>query len=431
MSRLHYSALLYLLLPFTVIKLLWRGLRQPAYLNHWPERYGFYKQTIQQPLIWLHCVSVGETRAAKPLIEALLTKYPTHQILLSHTTPTGREAGEQLFPSDQYPRISRCYLPYDVPYATKRFLKHFKPALGLLMETELWFNLIAQSKAQGIPLLLVNARLSERSARGYAKAAKLSAEGLNGLNAIAAQTEQDATRLNILLGKASKVAVMGNLKFDVNPPAEEAERGRYLRGLLGFKRPVFLAASTRDGEEALILEAIASSEIDNLLTVIVPRHPQRFDEVATLLSKYNIPFCRRSEFSMGTVAGDIPNCSVILGDSMGEMFTYYAACDVAFIGGSLLPLGGQNLIEASAMGKPVLIGPHTFNFSDATEIAVQAGAAIRVNNPQELAEKLSALMNDAEARKVMNDAAIAFSKSASGATQRLMALIEKYLPAKK
>ena len=431
MSRLLYSALLYILLPFTAIKLLWRGVRQPAYLNHWSERYGFYSQTISQPLIWLHCVSVGETRAAKPLIEALLEKYPTHQILLTHATPTGREAGEHLFPKEKYPHISRCYLPYDTPDGVKRFLKHFQPALGLLMETELWFNLIATCKAQAIPLLLVNARLSKRSARGYAKVGKLSAQGLDNLSAIAAQTEQDAKRLDDLLGKSGKVSVMGNLKFDVNPPADEAERGRYLRGLLGFKRPVFLAASTRDGEEALILEAIASSGIDNLLTVIVPRHPQRFDEVAALLGKWNIPFCRRSEFSMVTVAGDIPNCSVILGDSMGEMFTYYAACDLAFIGGSLLPLGGQNLIEASAMAKPVLIGPHTFNFSDATDFAVQAGAAIRVNNPQQLAEKLTLLMNDVEARKAMSEAALAFSKSASGATQRLMDLIEKYLPAKK
>lgn len=430
MSRLLYSALLYFLLPFTAIKLLWRGLRQPAYLNHWSERYGFYSQAASQPFIWLHCVSVGETRAAKPLIEALLEKYPAHQILLTHATPTGREAGEQLFPGDKYPRISRCYLPYDTPDAVKRFLKHYQPALGLLMETELWFNLIASCKAQSIPLLLVNARLSERSARGYAKVSTLTTQGLNSLGAIAAQTEQDATRLKTLLGKAGKVVVAGNLKFDVNPPADEAERGRYLRSLLGFKRPVFLAASTRDGEEALILEAIASSEIPNLLTVIVPRHPQRFDEVATLLTKHSIAFCRRSEFSMGTVAADITNCSVILGDSMGEMFTYYSACDVAFIGGSLLPLGGQNLIEASAMGKPVLIGPHTFNFSDATNQAVLAGAAIRVSDPQELKEKLSALMHDAETRKTMSDAALLFSKSASGATQRLMDLIGQYLPAK-
>ncbi len=430
MPRLLYSALLYLLLPFTAIKLLWRGLKQPAYLNHWSERYGFYSQTISQPLIWLHCVSVGETRAAKPLIEALLEKYPAHQILLTHATPTGREAGEQLFPKDKYPRLSRCYLPYDTPYGVKRFLKHFQPSLGLLMETELWFNLIEGCKARGIPLLLVNARLSERSARGYAKVGKLSAQGLDSLSAIAAQTEQDANRLNDLLGKAGKVVVAGNLKFDVNPPVDEAERGRYLRGLLGVKRPVFLAASTRDGEEALILEAIASSEIDNLLTLIVPRHPQRFDEVAALLSNHNIPFCRRSELSMGNIAADIPNCSVILGDSMGELFTYYAACDVAFIGGSLLPLGGQNLIEACAMGKPVLIGPYTFNFSDATDFAVQAGAAIRVNNPQALAEKLSLLMNDTEARKAISDAALVFSKSASGATQRLMDLIARYLPAR-
>ena len=430
MTRLHYSALLYLLLPFTILKLLWRGLKQPAYLEHWPERYGFYNQAASQPLIWLHCVSVGETRAAKPLIEALLDQYPAHQILLSHTTPTGREASEQLFPKEKYPRISRCYLPYDTPDAVKRFLKHYRPTLGLLMETELWFNLIASCKAQAIPLLLVNARLSERSARGYAKVGKLSAQGLANLSAIAAQTEQDSNRLNALLGNANKVTVMGNLKFDVTPPADEAERGRYLRGLLGFKRPVFLAASTRDGEEALILEAIAASEIDNLLTVSVPRHPQRFDEVAMLLTKHHQAFCRRSEFSMGTVAGDIPNCSVILGDSMGEMFTYYAACDVAFIGGSLLPLGGQNLIEASAMGKPVLIGQFTFNFSDATDSAVQAGAAIRVHNSQELAEKLSDLMNNAEARKAMSDAALSFSKSASGATQRLIELIAKYLPNK-
>ncbi len=431
MSRLYYSVLLYILLPFTAVKLLWRAVRQPAYLNHWSERYALYGQPSSQPLIWLHCVSVGETRAAKPLIEALLKKYPAHQVLLSHATPTGREAGEQLFSNDKYPRISRCYLPYDTPDAVKRFLKHYHPELGLLMETELWFNLIAACKAQSIPLLLVNARLSERSARGYAKVGKLTAQGLNSLSAIAAQTEQDATRLKTFLGKGTNIVVTGNLKFDVNPPADEAERGQYLRSLLGLNRPVFLAASTRDGEEALILEAIALCTINNLLTVIVPRHPQRFDEVAALLSKYNIPFCRRSEFSMGTVAGDIPNCRVILGDSMGEMFNYYAACDVVFIGGSLLPLGGQNLIEACAMGKPVLIGPHTFNFSDATDFAVQIGAANRVNDPQELAEKLNLLMNDAKARIAMSHAALAFSKSASGATQRIMDLIEKYLPPKK
>ena len=426
MTRLMYSIVLYLLLPFTAIKLLWRGFRQPEYLNHWAERYGFFNQPAKKPLIWLHCVSVGETRAAGPLIEALLKQYPKHQILLTHATPTGRATGEQLFPSEQYPNIIRCYLPYDVPHAVNRFLKHFQPALGLLMETELWFNLIAACEAKDIPLLLVNARLSERSAKRYAKVSALTKVALNGLKAIATQTAQDAERFEALMQTSNHISVMGNLKFDVNPQTDDAERGQYLRHLFGYQRPVFLAASTRDGEEKIILDAIADCDIPNLLTVIVPRHPQRFDEVANLLNSRNIPYCRRSEFSMGMVASEIPNCKVILGDSMGEMFTYYAACDLALIGGSLLPLGGQNLIEACAMGKPVLIGEHTFNFNDATQQAIAAGAAIRIT-PSKLTEQLNVLMNDETKRQEMSKAALAFSTSARGATERLMKLIGKYL----
>lgn len=430
MPKLIYSAILYLLLPFTPIKLLWRGLRQPEYLQHWAERYGFYKTPANtQPLIWLHCVSVGETRAAEPLIHALLKQYPGHQILLSHTTPTGRDAGLRLFPEAQFSRVRRCYLPYDVPGAAKRFLKHHQPQLGLLMETELWFNLIGACSAQNIPLLLINARLSERSARGYAKTGTLVTQGLNQLSGIAAQTEQDAERIANLMHKDPQtITLMGNLKFDVTPPGDAAERGRYLRSLLGIKRPIFLAASTREGEEALILDAIAQANIPNLLTVIVPRHPQRFDEVATLLSKRGISFCRRSEFSMGTVAGDIPSNTVVLGDSMGEMFMYYVACDIAFIGGSLMPLGGQNLIEACTMGKAVLIGPHTFNFEDATKQAIAAGAALRVTNKNDLSEKLAKLMQQTDEMKTMADAALNFSQKAGGATERAMQIVKKYLP---
>lgn len=427
MSRFIYSLILYVLLPFTPIKLLWRGIKQPTYLKHWAERYGFFQLKVNQPIIWLHCVSVGETRAAEPLIKQLLDTYPKHAILLTHATPTGREAGEQLFPAVQYPRVMRCYLPYDVPWAVARFLNHFKPSIGLLMETELWFNLIAACKTKSVPLLLVNARLSERSAKGYAKARKLTEQALTSLTAIAAQTDQDAARFNALMQASVKtVSVMGNLKFDVTPPEGEADRGRYLRGLLGLNRPVFLAASTRDGEEQIILDAISASHVSNLLTIIVPRHPQRFDEVAKLLKTRGIAYCRRSEFAMGNVASEIPNCQVILGDSMGEMFTYYAACDVAFIGGSLIPLGGQNLIEACAMGKPVLIGAHTFNFSDATEQAVAAGAAIRVNE-KDLAEKLSDLMNNSAQQAAMSKAASSFNQRASGATNRLMQLINQNL----
>jgi len=422
MSRFFYSLALYLLLPFTPLKLLWRGVKQPEYRQHLFERYAFYQGTPQQPLIWLHCVSLGETRAATPLVQALMQRHPQHRILLTHATPTGREACEQLF-GDQ---VDRVYLPYDTPDAVARFLNHFRPSIGLLMETELWFNLIAGCKARNIPILLVNARLSAKSARGYAKVANLTCEGLSNLTAIAAQTVQDAERL-MALG-AREVSVCGNLKFDVKPPEEARERGLYLRNLLGKHRPVFLAASTRDGEEVLILDAVQQLNIPNLLTVIVPRHPQRFDEVAELLKKRDIAYCRRSELSQGNVAADIPSSSVILGDSMGEMFTYYAACDVAFIGGSLLPLGGQNLIEASAMGKPVLIGPHTFNFEQATEQAVAKCAAWRVQNVDELVAALQKLLSDSDMQARMAEAAVKFSQSATGATERIADLVGQQLP---
>jgi 3-deoxy-D-manno-octulosonic-acid transferase len=368
MSRNVYTFLLYLLLPLTPLKLLWRARKQPEYLAHWQERYGFYKQNLTKPVIWLHCVSVGETRAAEPLIKALLQQYPGHQILLTHTTPTGRATSQQLF-ADQ---VARVYLPYDLPFAVKRFLKHFKPAIGVLMETELWFNLIAGCKQHNIPLLLVNARLSEKSAHGYSKLGKVVTQGLQNLTAIAAQTAQDAARLQGL--GAVNVSVIGNIKFDVAPHADAFVQGKQVRVLLGRTRPVFLAASTRDGEEALILAAVAQANIPNLLTIIVPRHPQRFDEVADLLNKNALNFVRRSSLA-DDKANVNPQISFVLGDSMGEMFTYYASCDVAFIGGSLLPLGGQNLIEACSMGKPVLIGPHTFNFEQATAMAIAAGAA--------------------------------------------------------
>lgn len=420
MSRHVYTFLLYLLLPLTPLKLLWRARKQPEYLEHWQERYGCYKQNLIKPVIWLHCVSVGETRAAEPLIKALLLQYPDHQILLTHTTPTGRATSQQLF-GDQ---IARVYLPYDLPFAVKRFIKHFKPAIGVLMETELWFNLIDSCKQHKVPLLLVNARLSEKSARGYNKLGKLVKQGLQGLTAVAAQTVQDAARLQGL--GAANVSVIGNIKFDVAPHADAVAQGKSLRDLLGSARPVFLAASTRDGEEALILAAVAKASIPNLLTIIVPRHPQRFDEVAELLKKNTLNFVRRSSLASDNVSVN-PHISFVLGDSMGEMFTYYASCDVAFIGGSLLPLGGQNLIEACSMGKPVLIGPHTFNFEQATAMAIAAGAAQRVQNSDDLAQHLQALFANADTQQSMAAAALHFSNESRGATQRTLSLLSQFI----
>lgn len=421
MSLRMYTFLLYLLLPFTPLKLLWRARKQPEYLEHWRERYGFYSSTPAKPVIWLHCVSVGETRAAEPLIKALLAAYPNHHILLTHITPTGRATSEQLFGNT----ISRVYLPYDLPFAVSRFLKHFKPAVGVLMETELWFNLIAGCKQQGIPLLLINARLSEKSARGYAKLGNIARDGLQQLQAVAAQTNDDAQRLQLL--GAQNISITGNLKFDVAPPDSAHAAARQLRHLLGHDRPVFLAASTREGEEALIIEAVNKANIAHLLTIIVPRHPQRFDEVAALLEKNNLTYVRRSTLSSQPVSAE---CAFLLGDSMGEMFTYYGACDIAFIGGSLLPLGGQNLIEALSMGKPVLSGPHTFNFEQVNNLAISAGAAIRVADVNALSAEIQRLINSPEARERMSSAATEFSQKSGGAVNKSIEIIRKLLPAK-
>lgn len=413
MRRLLYTLALYLLVPGALWHLWRRSRRQPEYLEHVGERFGRYSFEVDGPVIWIHAVSVGETRAAEPLVKALAERHPDHRILLTHTTPTGRATGEQLFGD----RVSRAYLPYDLPFAVNRFLDHFQPRAGILMETEIWFNVAHACAARDIPLFLVNARLSARSARGYGRLAVLTKAALRSLRGIAAQTEADAERLTAL--GAGSIEITGNLKFDVAPSAEMEARGRELRSLFGSSRPILLAASTREGEEALVLDAFEQIDITGMLLVIVPRHPQRFDEVARLLDARGLKWQRRS--TAEPVSADT---RIVLGDSMGEMFAYYGACDVAFIGGSLLPLGGQNLIEACAMGKPVLIGPHTFNFSEATDLAVDAGAAIRVADPAQLATQATRLLNDESLRNAMSTAAAAFAATHRGATVRTLQLIE-------
>lgn len=411
MGRLLYTLLLWMLLPLVPLRLLWRGRRQPEYLEHIGERFGRYDVRPVRPVIWLHAVSVGETHAAAPLVKLLKERYPQHLVVLTHGTPTGRAAGQQLFGDI----VMQAYLPYDLPFAVRGFLNHFKPQLGLIMETELWFNLIAACRARKMPLLLVNARLSAKSAKGYAKLGWLVEEGLTDLAAIAAQTEADAQRLCDL--GAPEVMVTGNLKFDVAAPAGEREHIGHLCG----GRLVFLAASTREGEEPLVLEAFRRAAVPGLLLVLVPRHPQRFDEVAGLLEAQGVSYQRRSQ---NVPVGDV---DVLLGDSMGEMAAYYAACDVAFIGGSLLPLGGQNLIEACAQGKPVIVGPHTFNFEEAASQAVMQGAAVRVWDVSGLAGEIRRLAEDSRARREMGDAGLKFAAANRGAAKRTLALIEKFI----
>ncbi len=414
--RRTYTILLWLLLPYVALHLLWRARKQREYLQHVGERFGYYCRSGARPLIWIHTVSVGETRAAARLVQHLQERYPQYQLLLTNTTPTGRAASEQLYGSD----VLRAYLPYDYPFAVDRFLKHFRPRIGILMETEIWFNLIHECHTMQIPLLLLNARLSEKSATRYARHQDLTRLGLNELSMISAQSVTDAGRITEL--GARNVSVMGNIKFDIQPPQGMLDLGASLRTQFGQGRNIFLLASTRVGEEALLLPMLKRADIPGLLTVIVPRHPQRFADVADLLARQGIRFQRRSECQ--PIKSDT---QVVLGDSMGEMFAYYAACDLAFVGGSLLPFGGQNFIEACAVGKPVIIGPHTYNFAQASQLAVEGGAAVRVQNSTDLAEALKDLFSNPERLARIGQAGLNFVEANRGATERALQQISAFI----
>ena len=420
--RALYSIAWWLALPLVLLRLWWRGRKESGYRRHIAERLALYvRPKPEQALIWLHAVSVGETRAAEPLIDALLAAWPEHGILLTHMTPTGRATGAALFGA-RSARIVQSYLPYDTGWMTARFLRHFRPRLGILMETEIWPNLIAQCVRQQVPLALVNARLSERSLARGQRFSALMQEAASGFACVAAQTEADAARLRQF--GVRNVHVTGSVKFDVVPPEEPVARGVSFRARLGH-RPVLLCASTREGEEALLLDALSSLAVPEALLVIVPRHPQRFDDVAHLVATRGLSLMRRS--ALADDAALPASVQVLLGDSMGEMFAYFAACDVAFIGGSLLPLGGQNLIEACAVGKPVIVGPHTFNFAAITEDAVAAGAALRVPDAPQAMQQAGRLLGDVALCEQMGNDAMAFAQRQRGATARTMALLAPLL----
>lgn len=417
MPRLLYSLVILALLPWAVLHLLWRARRQPQYLWHWGERFGCFGAAPRQPVLWIHAVSVGETRAAQPLVAALRVRYPDHRILLTHMTPTGRQTSEDLFGNS----VERCYLPYDVPGVAGRFLRHFRPQLGIIVETELWPNTIAACRGLGVPLLLVNARLSEKSARRYARWKALTHDALAGLSAVTAIGEADAARLRAL--GAPGAAAFGSIKFDIAPPAAQLDLAQKFRQRCGG-RAVFLCASTREGEEALILKAWKQKRPAGVLLAVVPRHPQRFDAVAALAAAEGYRVCRRSEDD--DVA---PDAEVWIGDSMGEMFAYYAAADVAFVGGSLLEFGSQNLIEPCAVGTPVLIGPSIFNFRDAAQAALDCGAALGVADADKLVVTAAALLADADRRREIGAKGKAFAAAHRGATARNMEVIERFIPA--
>ena len=419
-----YRVALWLLLPLVLLRLWWRGLREPGYRSQPGGRLGLYQDPLpsdDRPMIWLHAVSLGETRAAEPLVKALATRFPEYRMVITHMTATGRDTARQLFAG--FPQVELAWLPYDYPFAMRNFLARFRPRVGILMETEVWPNLVEACEAKGVPLLLANARMSEKSARSYGVVAPLSRKAFARLTAISVQTQDDADRLFALGARREVTEITGNLKFDVAVPGQTGARPDFLRERTG-NRPVFLAASTRDGEEQLLLDAIGRGVAwpTNALVLLVPRHPQRFNDVAAILEKQSLRYVRRSD--------NLPvpaDCRFLLGDSLGEMAAYYAVADCAFVGGSLLPLGGQNLIEACAMGVPVLVGPHTFNFAQAAAEAVAAGAALRVGNADELVIEAGRLLGDTVKRDAMKQAGIAFCNRHRGATDRILAICERLL----
>lgn len=420
MARALYTLLGWLAAPLLPLRLWWRGRREPGYRTRIGERFGRYVGVarLQGDVYWIHAVSVGETRAAAPLIDRLARERPRARLLLTCMTAAGREAGRALYGD----RVVQAWLPYDLPPAVEAFVTHHRPRIGLLMETELWPNLVHACHARGVPLFLVNARMSARSAAGYARWRALTRPMFAALTGVAAQTLSDAQRIEAL--GARNVAVTGNLKFDLDVPEPMRARGAELRQSIGRERPVWLAASTREGEEALLLDAMARGSLPpDALLLLVPRHSQRFDEVEALLRARGLASTRRS-----SNAPVLRGTRVVLGDTMGEMLAYCAAADVAFVGGSLLPLGGQNLIEPIALGVPALVGPHTFNFAEATERAIEAGAARCVDDADALIKEVDALLRDVAARDRMRDAALAFLAAHQGATDRLWGWLEPRLP---
>jgi 3-deoxy-D-manno-octulosonic-acid transferase len=428
-----YQLLWHLLLPLAFVRLAWRARHSFAYLHHIPERLGFgYDKPITQRSIWIHAVSVGETRAAQPLIEAYLARGET--ILLTHMTLNGRRTGKQLFAKQiTSGQIRQVYLPYDLCWAVEHFLNTFKPKLGLFMETEAWPTVVFRCAEIGLPLFLVNARLSERSARRVSRFGKAGRSLFQAFTGILAQTDFDAQRYRSLGVK--NISIAGNLKFDVALDEQLVHQGRlWQQELHANQRLMVCAASTRDGEEAIILKAWKDLLLSNAfettpLLCLVPRHPERFTEVADAIHSAGLKFRRRSEWS-GTPR-DCSGLDVVLGNSMGEMPMYYSAADLVVMGGTLLPFGGQNLIEACAAGCPVLLGTHTYNFQQASLDAIQAGAAKRIEGdllPGEsiaLMESLKALLLNTTELGKMSEAAKTYSTDHQGATKRILAALDQ------
>ena len=418
MKRL-YTLLLYLLAPVVLLRLLWRGLRAPVYWRRWSERLGSIRPAIGERVIWLHAVSVGEVQAAEPLIRALLQK-PDFSLLITTTTPTGSARITDLFGDE----VEQLYAPYDLPGAVARFLDRIQPRLGIIMETELWPNLFNGCRKRGIPLLLVNGRLSARSTAGYRRVPGLMAKTLAAVSAIAAQTPRDAKRFASLGADPGRITVTGNLKFEPAVPPGLHEQARELRRQWDVSRPVWVAGSTHEGEEELVLDAFRQvrRQLPDCLLVLVPRHPERFSGVHALCQRRGYRTVLRSERTFCTADTDI-----FVGDTMGELTLFYAAGDVAFVGGSLVDRGGHNLLEPAAAGIPLVTGPHVGNFREICALLVRVGVCRQVESVADLASAISHwLLHEEERQRAGQRGRQAVEKN-RGALGSVLELVERYL----
>lgn len=421
-ARFFYSICFYALLPMVFIRLWQRGQKTPAYRLRWSERLGHVPFSLDQ-CIWLHSVSLGETIAATPLIKHLIEMYPDTPILVTTTTPTGSDQVIKTFKDT----VHHCYFPYDLPGALKRFTKRVNPKALIIMETELWPNLLAHCKCKQIPVLLANARLSQRSADGYARFQSISKTMMKQLTIIAAQNQNDAARFIDLGAAEQKLIVTGNIKFDLTPPGNIMELSQPLRDMWSG-RPVWIAASTHDGEEQRVLAAHHQlcQALPDCLLILVPRHPERFEQVANLIDQQGFQFVRRNS---GQLCHD--KCQVFLGDTMGEMMLFYASAQVAFVGGSLVPVGGHNLLEPAALSLPSLTGPHVHNFKEITKMLLDSKATLMINDADSLAHNVLSLLKDERQRQEMGQSGQEIVQNNRGAKAKLVEVIQQFLAATK
>lgn len=411
---------MYLLTPVILYRLAARGLRYREYFERWRERFGFSRQESIQDSIWLHAVSMGEVNAALPLIDALMRRYEGTAFVITTVTPTGSERVRRVYGD----RVVNLYLPYDLPASIRRFLDRIKPRLAVIMETEIWPNLYFECAARRIPMVIANARLSEKSLRGYGPVAPLARLALASVRYIAAQSYTDAQRLRELGAPSEKIGVIGNLKYDMTVPAHLIEQARLLRQGWGLRRPVWVAASTHDGEELPVLKAHAEilRRFPDALMILVPRHPERFKPVALACRSFGFATRTRSE---DVTATSDTQCFVV--DTLGELLDFYAAADVAFVGGSLVPIGGHNVLEPAALGVPVVVGPNMFNFAEINENLLDSGASVQIHDGDELGAAITRLFADEPLRLRVGRAAQAAFEREQGSVLRTVAIVERVL----